>query len=590
MTVGGQGDDANCIPVPADISNNLTLNIPVSVPDCNTHFTCLNVFVDTDASFGYSLFLNASSANLVGIPSGLITANSGSITSPLPLANDTWGFCIPSDRMDNSGSGFPTGLGACGNANGSTTSPLPFAPVPTTPTLIRDVTTAVNTPALQNTPIRFGARPTAALPPGVYSSTVTITATVNDVPVSPPTITSVSPSAGPSGGGTIVTITGTGFIFNTTSVVSSVTIGGAACTSINVASDTALTCFSPAGTAGTQQDVVVTTVGGVATLSNGFTYTQPQLPMQAFTPAECNMLAVGDIITLSDARDNKEYRIRKMPDNKCWMMDNLAYTGDGNNTFGDVVPSNTAGVGGLREVTVSSDWNNPAGANNSTRRFANNSNAGLTLGSGTTCTSASTGTGVMASICGDQILYNFCAALGLDSGTTPTCAAVSNTTTGVGMSSTGTVGATGGVGGESLGSGGSSICPTGWRVPVGRVGSSSNNSDINNEWAVLSGSFLNNTLSPADTTNTAASRAPWQPTGTAATFPQWNAAFGAVSAGSVSGTAGNLGNQSTYAYWWTSSLNSVTAAWLTSVSSTLVYPGTNVSSKVFGFSVRCVFP
>ncbi|MCL2049341.1 MAG: fibrobacter succinogenes major paralogous domain-containing protein, partial [Defluviitaleaceae bacterium] len=287
------------------------------------------------------------------------------------------------------------------------------------------------------------------------------------------------------------------------------------------------------------------------------------------------------------------YRVRKMPDNKCWMMDNLAYVGGGDNTFGDAVPSNTTGVGGLREVTTSADWDNPSGAGNSTRRFANNSNAGLTLGSGTTCTSTSTGTGVMASICGDQLLYNFCAALGLDTGTTPTCTAVSNTTTGTGMADVGVVGKPGGVGGESLGSGGTSICPTGWRIPVGRVGGPASNSDTNNEWAILNGSFNTGALSAANATAGAGFMGYWQPAGTSvgtSGIQLGGGAFGTVAAGHVSTTASNLLNQSTFAFWWASSLFSNTLAWYTYVSNTGVMPGTHNFAKGSGFTVRCVFP
>ncbi|MCL2095146.1 hypothetical protein FWH13_03430 [Candidatus Saccharibacteria bacterium] len=270
------------------------------------------------------------------------------------------------------------------------------------------------------------------------------------------------------------------------------------------------------------------------------------------------------------------------------MYDNLAYTGGGDNTYNDVVPTGN-GTGLLQEVTTSASWGGTA-----TRLWANNSNAGLTLGSGTACTASPTGTGVMTSVCGDQVLYNFCAALGLDTGTTPTCAAVSNTTTGPGMSSTGTVGATGsGVGGESKGNTGAaagSICPTGWRIPRGTDNSSGSAVNTNNEWAILNGSFLNNTLSAADTTSTDASRAPWQPAGTAATFPQWNGAFGAVAAGYVSDTTGVLNDQSTNANWWTSSLASATNAYRVGVSITLVLPGAYGSGKALGFSVRCVFP
>jgi hypothetical protein len=79
-----------------------------------------------------------------------------------------------------------------------------------------------------------------------------------------PTVSTVTPSSGPASGNTSIRITGTNLSGAT------VTVGGAAATSV-VASATSITARTPAGTVGAQ-DVVVTTVGGSATKSGGFTY------------------------------------------------------------------------------------------------------------------------------------------------------------------------------------------------------------------------------------------------------------------------------------------------------------------------------
>lgn len=81
-----------------------------------------------------------------------------------------------------------------------------------------------------------------------------------------PTISTITPSTGPIAGGTAVTITGA-YLTGTTGV----TFGGAAGTNLVVVSDTELTVVTPAGTAG-PQDVVVTTEGGTAAKTGGFTY------------------------------------------------------------------------------------------------------------------------------------------------------------------------------------------------------------------------------------------------------------------------------------------------------------------------------
>src|SRR5208337_5028734 len=73
-----------------------------------------------------------------------------------------------------------------------------------------------------------------------------------------PTVTGVTPAAGPVAGGTTVTVTGTGFTGAT-----SVKFGTTAATSYTVVSATSITAVSPAGSAGTV-DVTVTTPGGTS--------------------------------------------------------------------------------------------------------------------------------------------------------------------------------------------------------------------------------------------------------------------------------------------------------------------------------------
>jgi hypothetical protein len=84
-----------------------------------------------------------------------------------------------------------------------------------------------------------------------------------------PTVTAVSPSAGPLGGGTGVTITGTGFVAGAT-----VSFGGSAGTGVVVNSATSISATSPSHAAGTV-DVTVTTPGGTSAANppgDQFTY------------------------------------------------------------------------------------------------------------------------------------------------------------------------------------------------------------------------------------------------------------------------------------------------------------------------------
>jgi hypothetical protein len=84
--------------------------------------------------------------------------------------------------------------------------------------------------------------------------------------VAAPTVSSVSPIVGSTGGGTAVTITGTNFVAPAT-----VTFAGSAATNVVVVSSTSITANTPSGSAGAV-NVTVTSNGQSGTLNNGFTY------------------------------------------------------------------------------------------------------------------------------------------------------------------------------------------------------------------------------------------------------------------------------------------------------------------------------
>ncbi|MGB3676080.1 MAG: IPT/TIG domain-containing protein [Candidatus Nanopelagicales bacterium] len=82
-----------------------------------------------------------------------------------------------------------------------------------------------------------------------------------------PTATAVSPSSGPTAGGTEITITGSGFYPGAT-----VTLGGKACTNVQVVSPTKIACTTPSSPKGAVDVVVSNDDGQSATLSKAFTY------------------------------------------------------------------------------------------------------------------------------------------------------------------------------------------------------------------------------------------------------------------------------------------------------------------------------
>jgi hypothetical protein len=83
-----------------------------------------------------------------------------------------------------------------------------------------------------------------------------------------PTVSSISPITGTASGGTVVTITGTGFLSGAT-----VSLGGNAATAVTVVSATSITATTPAHAAGAVNVVVTNTDTQSGTLTNGYTYT-----------------------------------------------------------------------------------------------------------------------------------------------------------------------------------------------------------------------------------------------------------------------------------------------------------------------------
>ncbi|MCX4820468.1 IPT/TIG domain-containing protein [Streptomyces sp. NBC_01142] len=86
-----------------------------------------------------------------------------------------------------------------------------------------------------------------------------------------PTVIALVPPTGPTTGGTFFTILGTNLTGAT------VTFGGIPATGVNVVAGVALTGVTPAHAAG-NVPVVVTTPGGTATVTGGFTYIGPPIP------------------------------------------------------------------------------------------------------------------------------------------------------------------------------------------------------------------------------------------------------------------------------------------------------------------------
>jgi hypothetical protein len=114
-------------------------------------------------------------------------------------------------------------------------------------------------------------------------------------PTAAPTVTKVSPTSGPTAGGTTVTITGTNFTAGST-----VQFGSNPATSAQVVSTTELTAVSPAGTAGVV-DITVTSAAGTSATStkDHFTYTNPPVPTVTKVSPTSGPTAGGTTVTIT---------------------------------------------------------------------------------------------------------------------------------------------------------------------------------------------------------------------------------------------------------------------------------------------------
>jgi hypothetical protein len=134
---------------------------------------------------------------------------------------------------------------------------------------------AVEITALQNAMNAQGVNNTPAIEASVANIrnligglNASIAAATPPPVITPPVVTSISPTSGPLAGGTVVSLTGTGL------AKAKVTVGGVAATAVTLGSDTALTFTTPSSVAGPAA-VVVTGPGGVSDNTTVFTYADP---------------------------------------------------------------------------------------------------------------------------------------------------------------------------------------------------------------------------------------------------------------------------------------------------------------------------
>jgi IPT/TIG domain/Putative Ig domain/NHL repeat/Glycine rich protein len=174
--------------------------------------------------------------------------------------------------------------------------------------------TITGTNFLSGATIAFGSNPatsvtfksatqlTATVPsasPGTVDVTVTTpggtspTSAADEYGYDRPTVSSVSPAAGPTAGGTTITITGTNFVSGAT-----VAFGSNPATAVSVQSATKLTATAPSASSG-QVDATVTTSGGTSPTSSADQYTYDAKPTVTGVSPDGGPIAGGNTVTIT---------------------------------------------------------------------------------------------------------------------------------------------------------------------------------------------------------------------------------------------------------------------------------------------------
>lgn len=319
------------------------------------------VTTTTNSPSGYRLYIsmnttetNGNRLNLNGNSgaTSYFAPTTGTVMSPVALGDNTWGFSVANGATGVPTNGFDT---AYDGDTPSETSKWAAVPVRGSEQLIQS-RTSENTPSGTNLVVNYGVKNNLGIENGIYKGTVVYSALAEGV-LGDGAMASIAPSfqMGLNAGQAVVISTGLMTSMDVGTV--SVTIGGNNCTGVTTSTATGslvVNCTAPAGTLG-KKDVVVSVpkFGKTYTITQGYEYKQStgffQINnMQQMTPEVCNSVATPSntattIVTsasaytnpstqvpertLTDTRDNKTYKVRKLADGNCWMAQNLRLGG-----------------------------------------------------------------------------------------------------------------------------------------------------------------------------------------------------------------------------------------------------------------------
>ena len=287
--------------------------------------------------------------------------------------------------------------------------------------------------------------------------------------------------------------------------------------------------------------------------------------LQSYTKEDCAKLDTYTTVVLTDTRDSKQYRIRKMPDSRCWMIDNLALaTGTTINSTNTDIQTDAASdfISTWNTMSTSPVQNTSTHGNGECTAHSSVSKAN---GSGNlTCNGATydgTNHGFIAysnpAGTENSTMYENCLRDGISTNSLTGCGYLYNWYTATAGS---------GIHGITSANVNSSVCPIGWKLPKALSP---------NEFGIL-----NNAMGTGATTATTSNgflyNSNWHVKG----------AFEGALSGSFTTSFSSTGNDGYY--WSSSATSSAINAYNLYFSYNLVSPGNSGSNRNNGRAIRCV--
>ena len=278
---------------------------------------------------------------------------------------------------------------------------------------------------------------------------------------------------------------------------------------------------------------------------------------------------LSSVSALTDSRDNNTYAIAKLADNKCWMIENMRLDNTNsdnttgalaqgyatNATYGNFVGlANPEDPWKINSTTANSLYSTD-GADNTTNIGSSYATYRFPRYNNQNTSDRAPAPAIGANTYGYGNYYTWAAAIADLNNYTSNNASVTNT----------------------------SICPTGWHLPIGGDKKNATNSEFWTLGVATMGAEPANTSSElysyyqSSETNSAGKTA----TLAFRSYPNNFLYSGYVYSESVYG-------RGSYGYYWLSTVGSTINAYILNLDSTNVYPGTYNGIKYYGRTVRCL--